>query len=212
MCNTVVRQTVNANAYPDAERRSESMSATSELPSRQPSAHAGSTSLSGTLPDRMPGASPHSPRHSSATDADITPGGVRGFSPQQGRGGTSRTAQLFALADQCDLQGLEAAFEGMQSPRRAAAAQQGVSPAPAAPAATLRSADADSLGKDMHTTPQKAPLPGHGPSRMTEVTPEIDGTPPTGQVSMLADHTTVIAAVHWLFNCNMQPRRCSCCS
>ena len=58
-----------------------------------------------------------------------------GFSPPHAvAGGTSRTAQLFALAEQYDLQGLEAAFEGMQGPSRPGTARQPTSPVAAAAA------------------------------------------------------------------------------
>lgn len=161
ICNTVVRQTVNANAYPDPERRSDSVSTASSLPSRQASMHMASSSQQGAAPVTS-ASSAHSPGQGPIPEANVN--GARGFSPPQtARDGTSRTAQLFALAEQYDLQGLEAAFEGMQSPHQPPTAQQGASPV--ARATVAQPGAGDSKGgrhvwvADTYASPQKLAQP-----------------------------------------------------
>jgi hypothetical protein len=121
---------VNANAYPDAsEARSDSVATESSLPVLNNPSH----SLQDPLPIKpAPQATKPSLRQNSGPDMDASMNGVRGYSPPRApHAGTSRTAQLFALAEQYDLQGLEAAFEGMQSSHRLPTAHQGAAGAQA---------------------------------------------------------------------------------
>lgn len=104
ICNTVVRHTVRSTAYP--LHRVQDSSPTGQAAARHALANTGgfpapSDSMVAVL------SSPHrSTPPNEAALASFTP-------PEYNTSGTTRTAQLFALAEQCDLQGLEAAFEGI---------------------------------------------------------------------------------------------------
>lgn len=175
MCNTVVRQTVNANSYPDAARRSDSTATASSLPSRQGSTNFGNSIQQG-LALASAAAPSYSPRQGHLLDTDASANGVRGFSPPpSAAGGTSRTAQLFALAEQYDLQGLEAAFEGMQAPHRTPPpAQQATSPAASAALAQSGTRDtsaAETGGVQVWQTSQKLSEPSGSTLAQTDALP-----------------------------------------
>lgn len=103
MCNTVVRHTVRSTAFPLQQGQDLS-------PNAQDAArHVYNTS---TFP--APADSLAHPQQSPGRAAPPNEAGLANFTPPDyNTSATTRTAQLFALAEQCDLQGLEAAFEGI---------------------------------------------------------------------------------------------------
>ena len=110
MCNTIVRRTVHATAT-----QTSSFRATSDTGSAASSQHAQS------FPDGMSRpalkSAPDSPSvaaQRSTSPHESAPTQQQSSVPPNGPpGGATRTAQLFALAEQCDLQGLEAAIESI---------------------------------------------------------------------------------------------------
>ena len=104
ICNTVVRHTVRSTAFPLYQGQDLS-------PNAQASArHSTATKTAFPAPaDSLP-----QPPSSPLRAAPSNEAALASFTPRDyNTSATTRTAQLFALAEQCDLQGLEAAFEGI---------------------------------------------------------------------------------------------------
>eukprot|EP00892_Ulva_mutabilis_P008052 jgi/Ulvmu1/5619/UM023_0158.1 len=124
MCNTVVRQTVRSTAFPLQHAQDLSPHAQA-APRHSQASKTEFPAPADSLP-QVPSSPVRPAPPNEAALAYFTP-------PDYNTSATTRTAQLFALAEQCDLQGLEAAFEGIPAGGSPGARSNGVHPLAALP-------------------------------------------------------------------------------